>query len=149
MVKNFATVAIQKITPFLWFEAQAEEAAKFYCSIFKNSRIISTDPMVVQCELDGLQIMILNGGTQFKLTEAFSFYVSCDTQEEIDYYWDALTKHGGQESRCGWCKDQFGVSWQVIPSILPQLMADPNKRQRTIDAFLKMNKMIIADLQKA
>jgi predicted 3-demethylubiquinone-9 3-methyltransferase (glyoxalase superfamily) len=142
-------MTLQKITPFLWFEKGAEDAAKFYTSVFKNSKILSTNPMVTSLELEGLTINILNGGPQFKLDEAFSLCVSCDTQEEIDYYWNTFTKNGGEESMCGWCKDKYGVSWQVIPSILPQLMSDPQKSQRVVDAFLKMKKFDIETLKKA
>lgn len=140
---------VQKITPFLWYESQASDAARFYCSVFKNSRIISSNHLVTQFELEGLQISAMNGGPIFKLTEAFSFFVSCDTQEEIDYYWDAFTKDGGQESMCGWCKDKFGLSWQIIPSVLPELMNDPVRGPRVMQAFLKMKKFDIETLLKA
>lgn len=140
---------VQKITPFLWYESQASDAARFYCSVFKNSRIISSNHLVTQFELEGLQISALNGGPMFKLTEAFSFYVSCDNQEEIDYFWNAFTKDGGQESMCGWCKDKFGLSWQIIPAILPELMNDPVRGPRVMQAFLKMKKFDIETLLKA
>jgi predicted 3-demethylubiquinone-9 3-methyltransferase (glyoxalase superfamily) len=138
-------MTMQKITPFLWFDNQAADAAKFYTTVFKNSRIVSSNALVTSFELEGLQISALNGGPVYKLNEAFSFVISCDTQEEIDYYWDKLTADGGEESRCGWLKDKYGLSWQVVPSILPKLMSDPEKHQRVIDAFMKMKKF---DLQK-
>lgn len=136
----------QKITPFLWFEKGGEEAAKYYCSVFKNSKIISTNAWVTQFELEGLTLCILSGGPQFKLDEAFSLSVPCGTQEEIDYYWNKFVGDGGEESMCGWCKDKFGVSWQVVPSQLSTFMSDPVKGQRVMASFMKMKKMIIADL---
>jgi predicted 3-demethylubiquinone-9 3-methyltransferase (glyoxalase superfamily) len=139
---------VQKITPFLWFNTQALEAAQFYTTVFKNSKITSTNPWVTAFELEGLQISALNGGPTFQLNEAFSLVIHCDTQEEIDYYWEALTK-GGSESQCGWLKDQFGLSWQVIPSILPQLMNNPEKSARVMQAFMKMKKFDIETLLKA
>jgi predicted 3-demethylubiquinone-9 3-methyltransferase (glyoxalase superfamily) len=139
---------LQKITPFLWFEKGAEEAAKFYVSVFKNGKILSSNPMVTSFELEGLNISILNGGPQFKLSEAFSLCISCEDQEEIDYYWNKLTE-GGKESMCGWLVDKYGVSWQVIPSILPKLMSDPEKGQHVIQAFLKMKKFDIEKLKQA
>jgi predicted 3-demethylubiquinone-9 3-methyltransferase (glyoxalase superfamily) len=139
---------VQKITPFLWFDKNGKEAAEYYVSIFKNSKVTNTNPIVTVFELDGLQLMILNGGPQFKLDEAFSLSVSCDNQDEIDYYWDKLTA-GGEESRCGWLKDKYGVSWQVVPSILGKLMSDPKKSQAVMNAFLKMKKFDIETLLKA
>ncbi|HTF04914.1 MAG TPA: VOC family protein [Bacteroidia bacterium] len=140
---------LQKITPFLWFDTQAADAAKFYTTVFKNSKIVSSNPIVTQFELEGLQICALNGGPQFKLDEAFSFSIACDTQEEIDYYWNTFTADGGEESMCGWCKDKFGLSWQVVPANLGQLMSDPEKGPRVIQAFMKMRKFDIATLEKA
>jgi predicted 3-demethylubiquinone-9 3-methyltransferase (glyoxalase superfamily) len=140
---------LQKITPFLWFNSSGEEAAKFYCTVFKNSRIITSNPMVTSFELEGLNISILNGGPMFKLNESFSLMISCDTQEEIDYYWNTFTADGGEESQCGWLKDKYGVSWQVVPSILPLLMSDPAKSQKVIQAFLKMKKFDIEALKNA
>lgn len=140
---------LQKITPFLWFNSGGEEAAKFYCTVFKNSKIITSNPMVTSFDLEGLNISILNGGPMFKLNESFSLMISCDTQEEIDYFWNTLTADGGEESQCGWLKDKYGVSWQVVPSILPQLMSDPAKSQKVIQAFLKMKKFDIETLMKA
>ena len=139
---------IQKITPFLWFEKGAEEAAKFYTTVFKNSKILNSNPMVTVVELEGLQIMMLNGGPAFKLDEAFSLSISCETQEEIDYYWNKLTA-GGAESQCGWLKDKYGVSWQVVPSILGKLMSDPSKAPKVTDAFMKMKKFDIKKLEEA
>lgn len=139
---------IQKITPFLWFNSNAEEAAKFYTSVFKNSKIVSINPMVTLLELEGLQLMIMNGGPTFKLNEAFSLSISCNNQKEIDYYWSKLTE-GGTESQCGWLKDKYGLSWQVIPSILPSLMNDPEKAGRVTQAFLKMKKFNIEVLENA
>ena len=158
---------MQKITPFLWFDSQAEEAANFYVSIFTNSKIVSVNRygeeaakasgrpkgsvMTIGFELDGQHFTALNGGPVFKFTEAISFVVHCETQEEVDYYWEKLTADGGQESMCGWLKDKFGLSWQIIPSKLGELLSDPDreKSNRAMQAMLKMRKIIIADLQKA
>src|SRR5690349_7972224 len=139
---------MQKITPFLWFEKGAEEAAKFYLTVFKNAKIIESNPMVTNVELEGLQICILNGGPHFKLTEAFSLSISCENQAEIDYYWEKLTA-GGEESMCGWLKDKYGVSWQVVPSVLGKLMSDPTRSQRVMEAFMKMKKFDIKKLEEA
>ena|ERR1700740_1759552 len=136
---------LHKITPFLWFNTEAADATNFYLTIFKNSKILSSNPMVTSFELEGLQISAINGGPTFKLTEAFSLMISCDTQEEIDYYWNKLTE-GGEESRCGWLKDKFGLSWQVVPSILPDLMSNPATAQNVMQAFLKMKKFDIETL---
>ncbi len=136
----------QKITPFMWFEKDGEEAAKYYCSIFRNSKIITTNAWVTQFELEGLTLCILSGGPQFKLDEAFSLSIPCDTQEEIDYYWNRFVGDGGEESMCGWCKDKYGVSWQVVPAKLSAFMSDPVKGERVMASFMKMKKMIIADL---
>ncbi|HEY3387602.1 MAG TPA: VOC family protein [Saprospiraceae bacterium] len=136
------------IYPCLWFDVQAKEAADFYCSIFKKSRITSENPMVVMFELNDSTFMALNGGPHFKFNEATSFVVNCDTQEEIDYYWDKLTE-GGEESMCGWLKDKYGVSWQIVPSILESLVNDPEKGQRVVQAFLKMRKFDIQTLLNA
>lgn len=141
---------MQKITTFLWFDNNAEEAARFYCSLFKNSAIIEVSPMIVIFELEGQRYMALNGGPKFKFTEAFSLFVNCDTQEEVDYYWNAFSKEG-QESMCGWLKDKYGMSWQIIPSALMTLMSDPDreKSQRVMQAMLKMKKIVIKDLEAA
>lgn len=135
--------------PCLWFDGQAKAAADFYCSIFPNSKIVSDTAMVVNFELDGVFFMALNGGNHFKFNEAVSFVVPCKDQDEIDYYWDRLTQDGGQEGKCGWCKDKFGLSWQIVPTILNQLVSDPEKGQRVMQAFLKMTKFDIEALKNA
>lgn len=141
---------LQKIVPFLWFDNQAEEAATFYCSIFKNSRIINSTPMVVTFELEGQRIMALNGGPQFKFTEALSLFVNCETQQEVDMFWEKLTA-GGKESQCGWLKDKYGLSWQIVPTILGELMggSDRAKAERVLQAMLQMKKMDVKKLQEA
>ena len=139
---------MQKVTPFLWFDNQAAEAAKFYTSIFRNSEVLSSNPMVTHLSLEGQQLLFLNGGPIFKLTEAFSLSVLCETQEEIDYYWSKLSA-GGSEGQCGWLKDKFGLSWQVVPTVLPELLGDPSKAERVTQAFLKMKKFDIAKLKEA
>ncbi|MCW5912560.1 MAG: VOC family protein [Cyclobacteriaceae bacterium] len=136
------------IYPCLWFNNNAQEAAGFYCSVFKTSKLVSTSPMVVIFELNGRRFMGLNGGSQFTFNESVSFVVECDTQAEIDHYWNELTK-GGSESMCGWLKDKYGVSWQVVPTILPQLMEDPDRAERVVQAFMKMKKFDIEALLKA
>ncbi len=136
------------IHPCLWFDGNAKEAATFYCTVFKDSKIISENPMVVMFELNGSLFMGLNGGPHFTFNESVSFVISCETQEEIDHYWASLTK-GGQESQCGWLKDQFGVSWQVVPSILGKLMSDPERAPRVVNAFMSMKKFDIAALENA
>src|SRR5258705_10880964 len=152
---------MQKITPFLWFNDNAEEAVNFYISIFKNSKLLNvarygeTGPgangtvMTATFQLFGQEFIALNGGPHFKFTEAVSFVVNCETQEEIDYYWENLTKNGGQESQCGWLKDKFGLSWQIVPSILGKLLSDPKTSQAGMSAMLPMKKIDIAGLQKA
>jgi predicted 3-demethylubiquinone-9 3-methyltransferase (glyoxalase superfamily) len=137
-----------QIYPCLWFDGQAKAAAEFYCSVFKNSKITADTPMVVTFELNGKMFMGLNGGPHFKFNEAVSFVVQCETQDEIDYYWNKLTK-GGQESMCGWLKDKFGVSWQIVPSIISKLMTDPEKAPRVTQAFMKMKKLDIETLINA
>ena len=132
----------------LWFEDQAREAADFYCSIFKNSKIISDNPMVTMFEINSAKFMALNGGPKSNFTEAVSFVVNCDTQEEIDFYWDKLTE-GGEESMCGWLKDKFGVSWQIIPTVLDSLMSDPEKAGKAAKAFLAMRKLDIEQIVQA
>jgi predicted 3-demethylubiquinone-9 3-methyltransferase (glyoxalase superfamily) len=153
---------MQTITPFLWFDNQSEEAANYYVSIFKNSKITTVSrygeagpgpkgtAMTVVFELDGQEFIALNGGPHFKFTEAVSFSVSCTTQEEVDEYWEKLSA-GGQEGQCGWLKDKFGLSWQVNPTILGQLLSDPNpqKAKRVMEAMLQMKKIDIAALQQA
>lgn len=136
------------IYPCLWFDNQAHEAAEFYCSVFKNARITADNPMVTMFEVNGQQFMCLNGGPQFQFNESVSFVITCDTQDEIDYYWNAFTKDG-EESMCGWLKDKYGVSWQVVPAILGQLMSDPARSQRVVNAFMQMRKFDIATLLNA
>lgn len=128
----------------LWFDGQSQAAADFYCSIFPDSKIVSANPMVVIFELNGQRFMGLNGGPEFKFNEAVSFVVTCENQEEIDYYWNKLTE-GGVESKCGWLKDKFGVSWQIVPAILGKLMSDPEKAPKAMYAFMQMKKF---DIQK-
>ena len=142
---------IKKITPFLWFNNQAEEAAQLYCSIFKNSKIISSNPVMATFELEGQRFMAANFGPQFRFNEAISLFVYCDSQEEVDYFWTKLTEDGGQKGRCGWLKDKFGLSWQIVPSEFMKLAsdADPAKSQRVMAAMQKMHKMDIKALQDA
>jgi predicted 3-demethylubiquinone-9 3-methyltransferase (glyoxalase superfamily) len=148
---------MERITPFLWFNNNAEEAANFYTSIFKNSSINHRAPgpegsvMVVSFTLDGQTFTALNGGPMYQFTEAISMVVSCKDQEEIDYYWDRLTADGGEPGRCGWLKDKFGLSWQVVPQNMGQLMAGPDagKSARAMQAMMGMSKLDIAGLQNA
>jgi predicted 3-demethylubiquinone-9 3-methyltransferase (glyoxalase superfamily) len=140
---------INQMYPCLWFDGQAKAASEFYCSIFPNSKITAENPMVVRWEVNGNQFMGLNGGLQFKFNEAISFVIECDTQEEIDHYWNNLISNGGVESQCGWCKDQYGVSWQVVPKILGELMAHPEKAERIVAAFMQMKKFDIETLINA
>src|SRR6266496_4771568 len=149
-MQNAKKRIMQKISPFLWFDGQAEEAAKFYTSVFKNSKIESISPMSAVFHLDGVKFIALNGGPQFKFTEAISFLVSCETQKEIDYFWEKLSA-GGEKSRCGWLKDKFGVSWQIIPPILGELLNDEDdeKSNRVMQAMLKMDKIEIEGLNEA
>src|SRR5437773_12310963 len=158
---------MQKIAPFLWFDNQAEDAVKFYVSIFGNSKIGSItryeeeaakasgrpkgSVMTVAFELAGQEFTALNGGPRFKFTEAISFVVNCETQEEIDHFWEKLTADGGQESMCGWLNDKFGLSWQIVPTDLPQLMqsGDAKKSERVMQAILQMKKLDIAKLKEA
>ena len=135
------------IYPCLWFNGQAQAAAEFYCSVFENSKILADNQMVVTFELNGEKFMGLNGGPNFKFNESVSFVIDCDSQQQIDHYWDKLTADGGQEGNCGWLKDKFGVSWQVVPSVLPQLLSNPDKSQKVIDAFIKMKKFEIEALE--
>jgi len=138
----------KQMYPCLWFDGKAKAAADYYCSIFKNSKIISENPIVVQFELNGNRFMALNGGPKYKFTPATSFVIECETQEEIDFYWDKLGK-GGRYDQCGWLDDKFGVSWQIVPDVLQQLMNDPLKAPRVIDAFMKMTKFNIEALVNA
>src|SRR5688500_1512749 len=152
-----------KISPFLWFDSQAEEAAKLYVSLFPNSKLgkIARYPegspgtpgtvMTVQFFLDGQEFNGLNGGPHFKFNEAVSFAVDCKDQAEVDHYWDKLIAGGGEPSQCGWLKDRFGLSWQIVPTILPQMLtdADPARAKRVTETMMKMSKIVIADLKKA
>lgn len=137
------------IFPCIWFDGQAKEAADYYCSVFKASKILSESPMVVTFELNGMKFMGLNGGPQFRPNEAVSFVVNCDSQEEIDEYWNRLTADGGEESMCGWLKDKFGVSWQILPSQLGSLMSDPDRGENVMKELLKMRKLNLHVLQNA
>jgi len=135
--------------PCLWFNSQARAAADFYCTIFPHSKIIHDSGMVVNFELDGQLFMGLNGGSQFRFNEAVSFVIPCKDQAEIDHYWYKLIADGGSEGRCGWCKDKFGLSWQVVPTILGELLSDPARAPRVMQAFMKMAKFDIQALQNA
>lgn len=137
------------IYPCLWFDGQAKAAAEFYCSVFKNSKIISDSSMVVIFEVNGTKFMGLNAGPHFRFNEAISFVVTCDTQTEIDFYWDKLTSGGGEENMCGWLKDKFGLSWQIVPGLLGKLMNDPAKGQRVGEVLMKMKKLDIKTLEAA
>ena len=154
---------MQKIKPFLWYDTQAEEAANFYVSIFKNSKVVTvtrygdTGPgpkgsvMVAEFELDGQRFCALNGGPRFKFTEAISLVVNCESQEEVDYFWEKLTADGGAESMCGWLKDKYGLSWQIVPAIAIELLQDkdPAKAQRVMQAIFQMKKIDIANVKQA
>jgi len=165
-VKSTSTRKIQsdqKITPFLWFDGQAEEAANFYTSIFDNSKVLDVarygevgpgekgSVMTVSFELEGQRFVGLNGGPHYKFTPAISFYISCETQEEVDYFWDKLLEGGGKPSQCGWLSDRFGVSWQVVPDALIEFLQDEDreKAQRVMQAMLQMVKIDIKKLQEA
>ena len=137
------------ITTCIWFDGQAKQAAEFYCSVFRDSRITADTPMVVTWELNGTRFMGLNGGPQFQPDEAISFVVHCDDQEEIDYYWEKLLAEGGQESMCGWLKDRFGVSWQIVPEGIGQWMSDPEKVQRMMPLIMEMRKIDMKRLQES
>ena len=153
---------MQKLTPCLWFDTEGEEAANFYTSVFPSSRVVNVarygdagprpagTVMTVEFELDGQSFVALNGGPQFTFNEAISFQVSCESQEEVDRYWSRLSE-GGEEGPCGWLKDRFGVSWQIVPTRLPELLADPDreKSQRVMAAMLKMGKIEIDELERA
>ena len=154
--------AKQKITTFLWFDANAEEAVRLYTSIFEGSKVGEIarygdgglgpkgSVMTIRFELQGQEVIALNGGPQFKFNEAISLVVNCDTQKEVDDYWSRLSA-GGEEGPCGWLKDRFGLSWQIVPRLLPQLLADPDpqKAKRVVDAMLQMKKLDIATLEAA
>jgi predicted 3-demethylubiquinone-9 3-methyltransferase (glyoxalase superfamily) len=144
------------ITPFLWFDTQAEEAMNFYASIFKRSKVLSVNRaqgkvMSVEFELEGQKFMALNAGPLFKFTEAISFFVGCETQQEIDDLWSKLLADGGAPSQCGWLKDKFGLSWQIVPNTLGRMLSDkdPAKSQRTMNAMLQMSKLDLTVLQHA
>jgi len=151
-----------KITPFLWFDTQAEEAANLYVSLFKNSKILSVSRygeagpgpkgsvMTITFELDGQKFIALNGGPHFKFTEAISFSVDCKTQEEVDEYWSKLSA-GGEEGPCGWLKDKYGLSWQIVPTVLGELLSDPDpqKSKRVMTAMMQMKKIDISGLKRA
>ena len=153
----------QKITTFLWFNQNAEEAVNFYTSVFKNSKIRDVvrygesgpgakgSVMIIDFELDGEQFTALNGGPEFKFTEAISLLVHCQTQEEVDYYWKKLTADGGQEVECGWLKDKFGLSWRIVPDMFLEVLrtSDEQKRDRFMKAMMKMKKFDIKQLQEA
>ena len=153
---------MQKITTCLWFDTQGEEAAEFYTSVFPNSRILEVSRygeagprpagtvLTVEFELDGQHFTALNGGPEFTFDEAISFQIACEGQDEVDYYWDTLTA-GGEESQCGWLKDKFGLSWQVVPNALPQLLSDPDpaRAQRAMQAMFTMKKIDIAAIRAA
>jgi len=154
---------MQKIAPFLWFNDNAEEAMNFYVSVFKNSKIVSTDRygdagpgpkgtlMSGTFQLEGQEFYALNGGPQFKFTEAISLFVNCETQQEVDELWAKLTADGGEESQCGWLKDKFGLSWQIIPTALGDMLGDkdPERSKRVMEAMLKMRKIDIKALDQA
>jgi len=149
---------MNKITPFLWFDDQAEDAARLYVSIFENSKIVEVTPggpngkaMTVTFEIEGQPVIALNAGPQFKLNEAFSFFVRCTDQSEVDGLWAKLTANGGEESQCGWLKDRYGLSWQIIPTALLDALGDkdPAKARRSMEAMLKMKKIDIKTLEAA
>jgi len=158
-----AQAAGQKITPCLWFDDQAEAAANLYISLFKDSRILNItrygeagpgpkgSVVTVAFELSGQKFIALNGGPYFKFTEAVSFSIDCKTQEEVDWFWEKLISGGGEESQCGWLKDKFGLSWQVIPTVLGEMLSDPDpqKAKRATEAMLKMRKIDVAALERA
>jgi predicted 3-demethylubiquinone-9 3-methyltransferase (glyoxalase superfamily) len=158
---------MQKITPFLWFDDQAEEAAKFYTSVFKNSKVGKStrygeaaekaagrpagSVMTVEFELEGQKFTALNGGPVFKFNESISFVVNCDTQEEVDYFWEKLTADGGKEVECGWLRDKYGLSWQIVPTVLIEMLQDKDheKAERVMKAMLQMQKIDIKTLKEA
>ena len=141
---------MQKITPFLWYNGRVEEAVALYTSVFPGSKVLSSSPMSATVEIEGQQLIIFNGGPHYTLSPAASLYVNCESQEEVDRLWGRLSD-GGAESRCGWLVDRFGLSWQIIPSILPKLLQDPDraKAKRAMDAMLTMGKIDVAALERA
>jgi len=142
---------MKRITPFLWFDGRLDEAVAFYTGVFPNSVVENVNPMTASFVLDGQEFIALNGGPQYTFNEAVSFFVRCETQEEVDYYWDKLTSDGGAEGRCGWLKDKFGLSWQVIPNVLGEYLGDPDrtKADRAMQAMFQMTKIDIAALETA
>jgi predicted 3-demethylubiquinone-9 3-methyltransferase (glyoxalase superfamily) len=142
---------IQKVTPFLWYQEKAEEAARFYISVFKNSKIIKTNSMMATFELEGAQFIAFNGGPAQKHDHNISLFIRCETQDEVDYFWNKLKADGGREVQCGWLVDRFGLSWQVVPNILGDLLGDDDreKADRAMQAMLGMVKLDIAALKKA
>jgi len=151
----------QRITPMLWFDTQAEEAANYYCSIFQNSKVTGisrygeTGPgakgsvMVVEFEIEGQKFTALNGGPQFKFTEAISLVINCESQDEVDYYWEKLSGDGGQEVMCGWLKDKYGLSWQVVPTRVFEWLRDPKKSDKVMAAVMEMKKLDLSKLEEA
>ena len=142
---------MQKITPFLWFDGKLEEAVSFYTTVFRNARVENLSPWSATFVLDGQEFMALNGGPQFKFNEAVSFFIRCETQDDVDYYWNRLTNNGGAEGQCGWLKDKFGLSWQVIPDALGRYLGDRDqaKAGRVMQAMRKMKKIDVAALDAA
>ena len=142
---------MQKITPFLWFDGKLEEAVTFYTTVFSNARVENLNPMSATFVIEGQEFMALNGGPQFKFNEAVSFFIRCDAQDDVDDLWRKLTNDGGTAGRCGWLKDKFGLSWQVIPNALGQYLGDQDRAKagRVMQAMLKMTKIDIAALEKA
>ena len=140
-----------RITPFLMFQENCAQAAQFYCSIFENSEILSSDPMSATFVLDGQKILAFNGGPSFSFSEGVSLFVSVESQKELDYYWDKLIADGGAESMCGWLKDKFGLSWQIVPTILMELLGDPDRDRanRAMQAMLQMKKLSVQGLKDA
>jgi predicted 3-demethylubiquinone-9 3-methyltransferase (glyoxalase superfamily) len=142
---------MHRITPFLWFDGNAEEAMNFYVSVFPNAKVLSVSPMTVSFELEGQRFYGLNGGPASRFTEAVSFFVDCETQQEVDTFWSKLTAGGGQPGQCGWLKDRFGLSWQIVPKALGRLLGDPDRAKagRVMQAMLTMGKIDLAALQRA
>lgn len=142
---------MQKITTCLWFKSEAGEAAKFYVSLFKNSKVLTSNAIMATFELDGQPFYALNGNQDFKFNDSVSLFITCEDQAEIDHFWNKLTADGGQESMCGWCKDKYGVSWQVVPKNFGDLVFGPDKAgaERAMQAMMKMRKLDIATLKKA
>jgi predicted 3-demethylubiquinone-9 3-methyltransferase (glyoxalase superfamily) len=144
-------IRMTSITPFLWFDNNVPEAVAFYKSVFPNARVETVNDFMATFELEGQKFNALNGGPKYRFNEAISFFINVETQEEVDYFWNRLTADGGEESRCGWLKDKFGLSWQVVPTALGRYLSDPDRKKadRTMQAMMKMQKIVIADLDKA